>query len=145
MIASRRRPLLPAGNHNRILADVGPGQAQEIPSAQAGMGSQVDGVRNLDRAGLLQMRNVAIRPDDLGAIIVRMVVNLLDPLAWVGSDLTQRIDSVGEQAGQYLHAIVRRPRLLGIFGSPLPNDRPDPLRPIELRDPQLAEMVGDAV
>jgi hypothetical protein len=52
---------------------------------------------------------------------------------------------MGQHAAQDLHAIVGRARRVGEALAPLPNDRPDFLRAIELGDAQLAEILGDAV
>src|SRR5207253_1536910 len=78
-------------NDDRVVADVGPAQTQQIAKSQAGMRGEIDGVGNLGRAGFrpLQLRDVGVRPDNLGAVAA---VELLDALAWVASDLTERID-----------------------------------------------------
>src|SRR5262245_18238320 len=80
-------------NDDRVVADVGPAQAQQIAKSQAGMRGEIDGAGNLDRASFraLQLRDVGISPDDLGAIAA---VELLDALARVASDLTERIDRI---------------------------------------------------
>src|SRR6516162_6657150 len=68
---------------------------------------------------------------------VAAAVQLLDPLAGVAGDLAQ-LDGVGEDARQYLHAIVCSARLVCVSIAPLPYDGPDFLRPVELRHSQLA-------
>jgi hypothetical protein len=69
-----------SGQHDRFVADVRPGNAHEIAQAQTCVAGEVDGMSNLHRAGLLDVRYIGLDPDDLRSIVV---VEPLDSLAGI--------------------------------------------------------------
>ena len=141
MIASRRPRLLPVAR-NCILPDMRPGQPEQVAKSQAGMGGKIDGVCDLRRTSLLELRNIGVGPNDFRAVAA---VELLDSLARVARDLAERVNRVGEHAGENLHSIVSRARLVGPLIAPASNYRTNFLRPVELRDAQVAKIVRDAI
>jgi hypothetical protein len=88
------------------------------------------------------VRDIGVGPDDVATIVV---VEALDSLARIASDLAQRVDGVGDDARQDLHRIVAGPWPIRPLVTPAPDDRLDLLRPVELRDAQITEVFGDAV
>lgn len=49
------------------------------------------------------MCNIVVGPDNCRPVYA---IELLDPFAGVGRDDAERINAVGENAGQHLHAVV---------------------------------------
>lgn len=58
------------------------------------MASEIDGIGDFSRAGFLDVRDVGVGPNDLGAIVV---VEVLDALARVACDLTE-LHCMGQDA-----------------------------------------------
>ena len=90
------------GEHDRVVADVRPRHAHQIAQRQAGVASEIDGVGDLGRVGFLDVRDVGICPNDLGAVVV---VEVLNALARIARDPT-KFDGVCEDARQNLERIV---------------------------------------
>jgi hypothetical protein len=135
-------PALAGPQHDCIVTDVRPREADQVAKTQARVRSQVDGVGEFGRAHPLHLGNVGIVPDDLGAV---GVIQTLDPLARIAGNLAQWINRMGEHARQNLHAIVGGAWLIGPLIAPASNDGPDHLRSVELRNAQLAEILRNAV
>src|SRR6266446_7499934 len=106
------------------------------------MRSKIDRVGNFGRACLFELGNIRIGPNNLRAICA---VELLDALAGVGRDLTERVDGIGENTRQNLHTVVSGARLVGPLVAPATNQWPDFLGPIELGNAKLPKIFGDAV
>jgi hypothetical protein len=85
----------------------------------------------MDRGCRLKLRNIVIRPDDVRTVAA---VRSLDTLAWIASNLAERIDGMGQDAGESLHSVISGARFVSPLVAPLPNDGPNFVGPVELRN-----------
>ena len=86
---------LAGGEHDRVVADVRPGEPQQITKPQAAVARKIDGIGYFGRAGFPDVRDVQVGPDDLRAVVV---VEVLYALAGVARNLAQRVHGIGENS-----------------------------------------------
>jgi hypothetical protein len=85
-------PALARGYDDLVLADVRPGQPQQIAEPQPGMRSEIDGEADVGRTCFLDQDYIVLGPDDLRAV---GSVELLDALGGISCNLAERIDCIG--------------------------------------------------
>lgn len=81
-------------------------------------------------------------PDDLGPV---NPVKRLDALAWIARENPERVRCIRHDARKHLYREVGGARLVGPLASPTDDQGSDLRCPFELRDPQIAKVLGDPV